>query len=261
MRSLAAITIDVEWAHPEVLDYVVRELDARNLRATFFCTHAGIDVGAHERGVHPNYRRHGNSLLEANPAMLSSSDQSYYERITEATMTFCPEAIGTRSHHLFWESGLASICRRAGIRYTSNSLAPFARNAQPVDIGNGLTELPIYYMDHWDLAASATSFRVADLRLETEGLKVLDFHPNLVFINARSLAHYDRSKRSYHEPSRLLEVRSAGRGIQTLFLETLDFLAVRSDHVFQMRDIAPAAINAAFARNAYLPKPASSCRR
>jgi hypothetical protein len=58
------ISIDVEWAHPEVQADVVRLLAERNLRATFFCTHAGISVPGHERALHPNFRRRGNSLLE-----------------------------------------------------------------------------------------------------------------------------------------------------------------------------------------------------
>lgn len=43
----------------------VRELfDMHGVRATFFCTHAGIDVGLHERGLHPNYRRKGTTWRE-----------------------------------------------------------------------------------------------------------------------------------------------------------------------------------------------------
>ena len=50
-------TVDVEWAHPAVLQDVRDLFDMHGVRATFFCTHAGIDVGPHERGLHPNYRR------------------------------------------------------------------------------------------------------------------------------------------------------------------------------------------------------------
>ncbi len=59
-----AVTIDVEWAHPEVLDDILRLIAERNLRATCFCTHAGIVMPRHERALHPNFRRQRNSLLE-----------------------------------------------------------------------------------------------------------------------------------------------------------------------------------------------------
>lgn len=243
MKSRAAITIDVEWAHPEVLDYVVRELDSRNLRATFFCTHAGIELRGHERALHPNYRRYGNSLLEAHPEIsTTSSELSFYELITTASMAFCPEAVGVRSHHLFWEAGLGPICKRAGLRYTSNTFQPLAEGLKPVTIACDLTELPIYYMDHWDLTECRTSFHLNDLRLETEGLKVLDFHPNLIFINARSSAQYNESKRYYHDPAELRKLRSSGRGIQTLFLELLDALAIRSDDTMLLKDILTLAV-------------------
>ena len=41
------ITIDVEWACREAVTDTLRLLDDRGLRATFFCTHAGIEVPGH----------------------------------------------------------------------------------------------------------------------------------------------------------------------------------------------------------------------
>ena len=58
------ITIDVEWACREVLAEIVRLLNERGLRATFFCTHADIDVPGHERAIHPNFRRNGDTLRQ-----------------------------------------------------------------------------------------------------------------------------------------------------------------------------------------------------
>jgi hypothetical protein len=37
-------TVDVEWAHPAVLQDVRVLFDMHGVRATFFCTHAGVDV-------------------------------------------------------------------------------------------------------------------------------------------------------------------------------------------------------------------------
>ena len=57
-------TVDVEWAHPAVLQDIRDLFDGHGVRATFFCTHGGIDVGPHERGLHPNYRGNGSTLKE-----------------------------------------------------------------------------------------------------------------------------------------------------------------------------------------------------
>lgn len=222
-----ALTIDVEWAHPVVLDAVVQELNARNLRATFFCTHPGICVDGHERALHPNYRRFGNSAVTDPDVLNGYSDRAFFEEITLRTKTFCPEAVGTRSHNLFWDSALISIYRDAGIKYMSNAFLPLSRGLQPVSRVRGLLELPIYYMDHWDVTEQATGFDLDRLQLGRGGLQVLDFHPNLIFINARSAAHYEASKKHYHDPEALLGLRSAGRGVRALFLEVLDYLAAQ----------------------------------
>lgn len=241
MSSRVAITIDVEWAHPDVLDFVVSELDDRNLRATFFCTHDGIRLDGHERALHPNYRRHGNSLLEgSHREMAARSDIELYQYIARSTQTFCPEAVGSRSHHLFWDSALAGIYRDQGLKYTSNMLLPLMPALAPRECVKGLVELPIYYMDHWDLDELATGFRLDALRLEQDGLMVVDFHPTPLFINARNAGHYIESKRHYHDPERLRAMRAPGRGVLTLFRELLDYLARTNKRPAVLRDIEAA---------------------
>ncbi len=238
MNSQVAITIDVEWAHPEVLDFVVRELDSRGLRATFFCTHAGIELTGHERALHPNYRRQGNSLLNGSRLWSEASpDIEFYEYIARSTRAFCPEAVGSRSHHLLWDSALLPIYRAQGIKYVSNAFLPLTPRLTPVERVKGLVELPIYYMDHWDLSEGATGFRLEALRLKQDGLMVLDFHPNPLFINAQSAAHYAESKRCYHDPARLKALRAPGRGALTLFQELLDFLAGHHLQPVLLRDV------------------------
>jgi hypothetical protein len=235
VNSAVALTIDVEWAHPEVLAYVVRELNARKLKATFFCTHAGIDVNGHERALHPNYRRNGNSGYAAGNQGVPETE--FYRNVTLATKAFCPEAIGLRSHHLFWESGLAGICLDAGLRYVSNCFLPLCPDLRAVERIKGLIELPIYYMDFWDVKESSAVKRPDQLNLEQNGLKVLDFHPNLIYTNARSIAQYEESKSYYNDPERLAASRAPGRGVQTLFLELLDILAVRECRPVLLKDV------------------------
>src|SRR4051812_6288632 len=55
------LTVDVEWASAAVLDDLRTLFDQHGLRATFFVTHAGVDVPGHERGLHPNFRHNGDT--------------------------------------------------------------------------------------------------------------------------------------------------------------------------------------------------------
>ena len=74
----------------------------------------------------------------------------------------------------------------------------------------------------FDLITGATGFSVAGLGLERPGLKVFDFHPNIVFINAASDADYLATKGFYHDHERLLAARRPGKGARTLLLELLE---------------------------------------
>lgn len=222
-----ALTIDVEWAHPTVLADVVSALDERGLRATFFCTHEGISVPGHERALHPNFRRNGDADRNGRVAPANETDADFYRRIVGATREFCPEAVGVRAHSLFFDSDLVSVYRAAGLDYDSSSFLPLTRHLAPVWKGQGLLELPLYYMDHWDLVEQATGLDLEALRLDEPGLKVLAFHPNLVYLNAATARDYVDSKARYHDPEWLRRRRRRGRGVRTLFHDLLDALATR----------------------------------
>src|SRR5579863_954947 len=116
-EPLIALSVDVEWAHPAVLADLVRELDLRNLQATFFCTHAGIEVPGHERGLHPNFGRDGDAMRRlrqrcGDAAYLEMKDQAVLEEIVREAREFAPEATGIRSHRLFSSSEALPIYRR-----------------------------------------------------------------------------------------------------------------------------------------------------
>jgi hypothetical protein len=226
-ETAASVTIDVEWAHPEVLADTLALIDARGLRATFFCTHAGIDVGVHERALHPNFRRQGNSVLAnvGRDQLAGWTDEAFYRYVIEATRPFCPEAIGVRSHALFYDAPLLGLYRAARLEYDSSAFLPLTPSIVPVSRGFSLVELPIYYMDHWDLVNGRTGFALDRLHLDSPGLKVLDFHPTLIYINAATPAHYAAARPGYHQPEQLKKRRFGGRGCRTLFEEVLDWLA------------------------------------
>jgi len=100
-----------------------------------------------------------------------------------------------------------------------------------------MLELPIFYMDHIDIVDRMTDFRLASLRLGQPGLKIFDFHPNIVFINAQSNDDYLASKPYYHDVERLTEMRRPGRGVRTVFLELLDYVAGRQRQALPLREV------------------------
>lgn len=229
-HNLICLTVDVEWANPEVLKDLVRLLDERGLRATFFCTHADVNVPGHERALHPNFRRDGDTLRQlrerVGPALWEWTDTAVYRYVVQTTRAFCPEAIGVRAHSLFYDSNLLPLYQEAGVEYDSTYFLPMVSGLKPVWCKYNILKIPIYYMDHRDLSEQITGgFRLEGLRLDQPGVKVFSFHPNMVFINASTERHYLDSKPFYHDYEELLKHRNSGRGVRTLFLELLDFIA------------------------------------
>jgi peptidoglycan/xylan/chitin deacetylase (PgdA/CDA1 family) len=226
-------TVDVEWAHPAVLKDVRDLLDEYRVRATFFCTHAGIDVGSHERGLHPNYRRNGATLktlaAEMGAAAVAFVDESdLYRHVLRTTLNFAPEAKGARSHSLFYDSLMMPLYRQFGLEYDSSYHLPLTRRLRPIWKEYDVLELPIYFSDHFELKTGATGFEASLLRLDRPGLKIINLHPNMLYLNAVSDQHYISTKPFYHDPERLLKARFSGRGIRSMVIDLLEDVASRN---------------------------------
>ena len=99
---------------------------------------------------------------------------------------------------------------------------------QPIWKEYDVLELPIYFADHFELKTGATGFDVGRLHLERPGLKVINLHPNMLYLNAVSDRQYMASKAFYHDQERLLEARFSGRGIRSMVLDLLEHVASKS---------------------------------
>jgi hypothetical protein len=233
----------VEWATPRVLDDLRGLFDERGVRATFFVTHAGVDVPGHERGLHPNFRQDGDTYraLKASRGRDDAPPQSeLYEHVVRTTKAFAPEAKGVRAHSLFYDTALMPVYRAHGIEYECSYLMPFVAGLRPFAKEHGMLGMPTYYADHFDIMNGVTGFDAARLQLDRPGLKVIDLHPNIVFTNARDNDEFMATKPFYHDDERLLSVRNPGRGIRTLLLDLLDDIARRRHPTATLGEVASA---------------------
>lgn len=223
-------TVDVEWAAGEVLADLRGLFDQFGVRATFFVTHAGVETPGHERGLHPNFRRNGDTyrlLCERSGGGTMLGDDEVYEHIMQTTLAFAPEAKGLRTHSLYYNSTLLPLYNRLGLEYDCSYQMPFVAELRPFWKQHEILEIPTFYGDHLDLMTGATGFGVAALGLDRPGLKVFDFHPNIVFLNASSNGGYMSTKSFYHDRERLLAARESGKGARTLLLDLLEAVAKR----------------------------------
>jgi hypothetical protein len=221
--NTVCFTVDVEWAAQAVVDDIRSLFDGYGVKATFFVTHADVAVPGHERGLHPNFRRNGDtyrSLVDA----AHMTDEALNWHVVTATRAFAPEAKGVRAHSLHSDSTLLPLYRELGLEYDSCYQMPLVEGIRPFWIYGPLVEFPIYYGDSMDLSMGLTDFQVLRLALDRPGLKVLNFHPNTVYINADSNAVQAATKAIYHDPEKLRAARNDGKGIRTLLLDTLEYV-------------------------------------
>jgi len=88
------LSLDMDWAPVEVVEYTLSMLEEYDITATLFMTNKlSIDFNQHELAIHPNF---------------TSLD---LERHIAERMNDFPEAIGTRSHSLFFTERLREVYR------------------------------------------------------------------------------------------------------------------------------------------------------
>jgi hypothetical protein len=226
------LTVDVEWAANEVLEDLCRLFDERSLTATFFCTHPNIEVSRHERGIHPNFRIAGDTIKQLRATKGDSAlldDIVVFRHVLGQTLSFAPEAKGARGHSLHYDSMLLPVYSELGLEYDSTYFIPLVAGLKPFWKEHNILELPIYFNDHFELKTGATGFDFHAIAIDRPGLKVINMHPNMVFLNAVSNDHYLATKSYYHDVERLLAARHSGFGVRTMVIDLLDAI-VRARH-------------------------------
>ena len=158
---------------------------------------------------------------------MTLSDDEVHREVLQTTLTFAPEAKGLRTHSLYYDSTLLPLYAKLGLEYDCSYQLPLVERLRPFWKQHGIVEIPTYYADHFDIMTGATAFDIGRLALDRPGLKVFDFHPNIVFLNASHSNAYTATKSFYHDYERLLGARETGKGVRTLLLDLLEIVASR----------------------------------
>lgn len=211
MARTFVFTIDAEWSPAPIINSLVKQCETAGIATTIFATDTPVlDVNPmHEIALHPNI----NSVAEAK------------EKIV-ALQKMYPQAKGIRNHALFNSSRLYPLFRDLGFSYHSNiqSGQPFT---EFVDFGDGVKGMPIFYMDHVNVTNLAINpdFNLKNLRLDSDGIYIFDFHPVLTYINCYSEPHYLEAKKDYHDETKLAaHINRDKRGVQDLLTDLLSLV-------------------------------------
>ena len=171
-------------------------------------------------GVHPNFlpgSTHGASPVE----------------VIETCRRIVPDANTFRCHSYFEYTAILGAMFADGHVADSN-LGLFAQPAlQPLMHCTGLIRFPVFFEDDvfYELADEGLSLGPLDSILETPGLKILNFHPSLVAINAPSHGFYDQMRPSLSSGESGSHLAYRGRGVRNVLHEMIEKIT-RSGGVF-----------------------------
>ena len=219
-RNTVYLTFDLDWAHDVMLEYVIDLLESHHVPATFFVTHDTPVLNRlrnnslFELGIHPNF----SPLIQG-----SRGSTDTPETVINELMELVPEAQGVRSHSLFQSSHILDAFLKEGLVYDVNLLLPGFQNLEPFRHCNGLKRLPFFWADDahcvygylWDPTPL----------LNSQGLKIFNFHPIHVFLNTETLQRYEQAK-NLQSIEQLLPICNSDNSTGTrVFLEKLLLMA------------------------------------
>lgn len=224
------LTLDVDWAHDEILNDSIYLIEQAGISATWFITHDTPLLkrlrgkSNFELGIHPNF----NPLLQGDDRKCRTAQD-----VVNSLMKLVPEAKSVRSHSMTQSSHLLEIFRSSGLTHDCNHFIPMTANIEikPWTLWNGMLRIPYFWEDDitciYDSISQSSCISVLIRQL---GLKVFDFHPIHVFLNTEHLARYERTRDFHHNPGELIKHRFDGQGTRTILMELLD-LAARKNYI------------------------------
>lgn len=203
------LTLDVDWAHDDVILDSAQLIEDLGARATWFFTHDSPTIdylikNGHEVGVHPNF----NTLLSGEGSM-------NLQDILDNCLAWCPNAVSTRSHSLVYGAPIASYLATKSIRYSSNLNIPFSSGIAlaPWISSSSIVEVPYSWAD--EHAWSSRSQPSCSEWLKGDGLLVADFHPIHVFLNTQTSSDYEDTRFCHQDPETLVKHRKSGFGVRS----------------------------------------------
>jgi hypothetical protein len=212
-----ALTSDLDWSSEHCVESLLAIAERFSIKPTIFVTHKSAAVrqaardGRVELGIHPNFlpgSTHGDSI----------------EAIIAHVLALAPEATAVRCHRHFTSPEIERALAAHGLRIDGNTHHHLARGLAPITLPSGLLRLAVFFEDdcHW-VQHETWRFRDHAAEFFRPGLKVLNFHPFLIALNAPTDAFYLRHKRHIQTltAADARQFRHAGEGAATFLLEAI----------------------------------------
>jgi len=211
------LSLDIDWAHDEVIRDSLELIKRAQIQSTWFVTHQTSILSdlqqdsLIELGIHPNF----------NPLLEGESNRSSTKIINDC-LSMVPNARSVRSHSLTQNERLIDQFKNAGLTHISNFFIPLECGMQirPFCLWDFMIMVPHVWQDNVALKMNMRFPVISDLEL---GPLVLDFHPIHIYLNTENLERYERTRPFHKNPKELIKHRYSGYGTRNRLLELLNF--------------------------------------
>jgi hypothetical protein len=203
------LTGDQDWAPDWALSEMLAIAESEGVPFHLFVTNSSPSIAQTAAGVtlglHPNF-------------LPGSTHGASEDAVIDATLALVPDARSFRCHSFVESTQILRKLVARGLFADSNLLAFLQPGLTPIVHGAGLLRFPVFLEDDVFLqwAGSEISTRQLTRLLCTPGIKVLNFHPSLVALNAPSLAYYDAQRPALYGPGNVRAERFQGGGAQSV---------------------------------------------
>lgn len=209
------LTGDQDWAPEWALAATLALAETEGVPFHLFVTNTSPSItGAPTTdltlGIHPNFLP-GSTHGESDDAVIDSCQ------------ALVPSARTFRCHAFCENTHIIRKLAARGFIADSNLLAFLQPGLIPIVHGAGLLRFPVFLEDDVFLqwASSDLDIRQATHLLCTPGLKILNFHPSLVALNAPTFAYYEERRAMLFDGEDTQAERFEGRGVETILRDVI----------------------------------------
>ena len=213
------LTLDLDWAHDEVIDHAIDIVEQAGVPATWFVTHQTSRIDRlranplFELGIHPNFV----PLLNGDPV----KGKDAYE-VLERLFELVPEAKAVRSHSLVQSSRLLQMFEEVGLTHECNDFIPLSSGMtiKPWEDFFRVIRVPYFWSDDFHSLGLIPQNLEEISRLP--GMLGFTFHPIHIYLNTDTMARYENAREDFRDIDRLEAHRNLqGRGIANILMEML----------------------------------------
>tara|TARA_B100000446_G_C10470037_1_gene312142 strand:- start:147 stop:905 length:759 start_codon:yes stop_codon:yes gene_type:complete len=232
-------TSDIDWSSESIIKYSHDILSGDDLKITYFITHSSPflnELNASNKIdllIHPNF-------------LPNSSHGDSFKEVIDYCMNLVPNADGFRSHRYFEVNDIMDDFAKRGFRFVSNHCTRCETNIKPLKHRSGLLSIPIFLEDGGYLIMDPTlNFDNLIPRLESPGLKVINFHPAHMAFNTPNFAYTRSIKDSFSREiwgnlglSQLQKLENREQlGVRKTIQQIIEFASSNDYKVLSMREI------------------------